>query len=80
MTDDDRPRSVDWLTPNYPWADDPIPGSFHRTQARAVVRAGVGVRVGLCFGGRAWWGFLRHCDGGGGAFGFVHPQGRFTTY
>ena len=45
MTDDDRPRSVDWLTPNYPWADDPIPGSFHRTQARAVVRAGVGVRV-----------------------------------
>jgi teichuronic acid biosynthesis glycosyltransferase TuaC len=45
VTDDDRPRSVDWLTPNYPWADDPIPGSFHRTQARAVVRAGVGVRV-----------------------------------
>ncbi len=42
---DDRPRSVDWLTPNYPWADDPIPGSFHRTQARAVVRAGVRVRV-----------------------------------
>ena len=42
MTDDDRPRSVDWLTPNYPWAADPIPGSFHRTQARAVVRAGVG--------------------------------------
>ena len=45
MTGDDRPRSVDWLTPNYPWADDPIPGSFHRTQARAVVRAGVAVRV-----------------------------------
>ena len=45
VTDDDRPRSVDWLTPNYPWAADPIPGSFHRTQARAVVRAGVGVRV-----------------------------------
>jgi teichuronic acid biosynthesis glycosyltransferase TuaC len=45
VIDDDRPRSVDWLTPNYPWAADPIPGSFHRTQARAVIRTGVGVRV-----------------------------------
>ena len=40
-----RPASVDWLTPNYPWDGDPIPGSFHRTQARAVVRAGLPVRV-----------------------------------
>ncbi len=37
--------SVAWLTPWYPWAGDPISGVFHRSQAQAVARQGVDVRV-----------------------------------
>jgi teichuronic acid biosynthesis glycosyltransferase TuaC len=40
-----RIERVDWLTPHYPWPANPIPGSFHRTQALALDRAGVQVRV-----------------------------------
>ncbi|HEY7130831.1 MAG TPA: glycosyltransferase [Candidatus Limnocylindrales bacterium] len=36
---------VDWMTPFYPWPGDEISGSFHRTQAQALNRAGVRVRV-----------------------------------
>ena len=41
-----KPRlGVDWMTPFYPWSGDEISGSFHRTQAQALNRAGVAVRV-----------------------------------
>lgn len=36
---------VTWITPWYPWAGDPISGVFHRTQAQAVARQGLAVRV-----------------------------------
>jgi teichuronic acid biosynthesis glycosyltransferase TuaC len=39
------PLSVLWVVPNYPWAEDGVGGSFHRTQARALARRGVAVRV-----------------------------------
>ncbi len=34
-----------WLTSDYPWAEAPTVGVFHRSSARALVRAGVGVSV-----------------------------------
>ena len=37
--------AVTWLTPWYPWPGDPMSGVFHRTQAQAVARQGVEVRV-----------------------------------
>lgn len=39
------PLAVTWLTPWYPWAGDQISGVFHRTQAQAVARHGVQLRV-----------------------------------
>jgi teichuronic acid biosynthesis glycosyltransferase TuaC len=41
----DARLGVDWMTPFYPWSGDEISGSFHRTQAQALHRAGVGVLV-----------------------------------
>lgn len=37
--------NVLWLTTDYPWPGDPVGGIFHRTAARALVRAGVRVVV-----------------------------------
>lgn len=34
-----------WITPGYPWDDDPATGIFFRTQARALVRRGRSVSV-----------------------------------
>ncbi len=34
-----------WLTPTYPWPAEPIAGIFYRTQAQALVRAGLDLRV-----------------------------------
>jgi len=36
---------VAWMTPWYPWSGDPISGSFHRTQARAIAELGVEVKI-----------------------------------
>lgn len=36
-----------WVTPSYPWADDPIGGIFYRHQARALLRSGVDVVVAV---------------------------------
>lgn len=37
--------NVLWLTTEYPWQGDPVGGIFHRTAARCLVQAGVGVTV-----------------------------------
>lgn len=37
--------NVVWLTTDYPWQESPILGVFHRTSARALVRADVDVTV-----------------------------------
>jgi teichuronic acid biosynthesis glycosyltransferase TuaC len=37
--------NVLWLTTDYPWQGDPVGGIFHRTAARCLVQAGVGVTV-----------------------------------
>ncbi len=34
-----------WITPGYPWRDEPAVGVFYRTQARAVTRLGRSVTV-----------------------------------
>lgn len=34
-----------WITPDFPWEEQPVGGIFHQTQARALVRLGVGVTV-----------------------------------
>ena len=34
-----------WITPGYPWPDEPAVGVFYRTQARAVARLGRSVTV-----------------------------------
>jgi teichuronic acid biosynthesis glycosyltransferase TuaC len=34
-----------WITPGYPWRDEPAVGIFYRTQARAVARLGRSVTV-----------------------------------
>ncbi|MEA2577367.1 MAG: hypothetical protein QOD78_955, partial [Chloroflexota bacterium] len=34
-----------WITPGYPWSDEPAVGVFYRTQARAVARLGRVVTV-----------------------------------
>ena len=34
-----------WITPGYPWRDEPAAGVFYRTQARAVARLGRSVTV-----------------------------------
>ncbi len=34
-----------WVTPGYPWDGQPVGGVFFQTQARALVRLGVGVTV-----------------------------------
>lgn len=36
---------VVWLTPSYPWKDQPVGGVFYQTQARALARQGVAVTV-----------------------------------
>jgi teichuronic acid biosynthesis glycosyltransferase TuaC len=36
---------VVWITPTYPWAESPVGGIFFRTQATALVRAGLAVTV-----------------------------------
>ena len=40
-----RALNVLWLTTDYPWPGDPVGGIFHRTAARGLVQAGVGVVV-----------------------------------
>jgi teichuronic acid biosynthesis glycosyltransferase TuaC len=37
--------NVAWVTTAYPWEGDPVGGNFHRTQARALAAAGVGITV-----------------------------------
>ena len=34
-----------WITPAYPWDDEPVAGTFYRTQARALVRLGCATTV-----------------------------------
>ena len=34
-----------WITPAYPWDDEPVGGVFYQTQARALARQGIGVTV-----------------------------------
>ncbi len=34
-----------WITPGYPWAEQPVGGIFHQTQARALARLGLDVTV-----------------------------------
>lgn len=41
----DHRHAVAWIVPNYPWDGDTVSGIFYRTQARALVRAKVGVTV-----------------------------------
>lgn len=40
-----RVTDVVWIVPSYPWADEPVGGVFHQTQARALARRGINVTV-----------------------------------